>query len=733
MFKLNSYKRYFSVYEIFLMVIIILYYGGILYTNSFLGGANISDFVNLRSNTIQTASLKSANLPVYYLFTFLYKDIGLSNEFIKAAIAFISLVVIVFSIYNITFYVFNNKLSSILAVILFLYSSLYFSVLFSNSNFIDDANPDALSYSFLMLGIFYWLKDRYNLSSILMGLSFDSHPILPIGLIVAFFIYQFINYKKIGNKNIIASILLFLFATFPVTFSVVKSAVFTIKGSIAQNLDADLIWRYIRFAQPQSSFIDVIPEFHYGLSLYFSSFLILLLLYSYGDKTQKDKYLKLFFLVFTVFAFTIFEILNSHSFRFIPLYNLWFHRFMTYGSVIAYIVLAGCVFYPVNENRISNFLKICLFLLLGFSIFAQQLDADLYMTFWANHFYIFEIVLVYYLYNMYLYLSRNKIFSISMILHFVFLAGALQYYYYIALYDRFNQHALSNIFQSGNIVHFLKVILYRQFEYAWIYGFYKVFFILFAFFASIILLYLVKNNANKDEQRVRWKILRYIAISIISIGLIYSIWKVEEESSSFRSNKLVKSAYAVWTMDDNADGIVKDEKGKHHAFAFNTLIAEGYSGKALYFTGKDSHMKTPIHFKGWSGITLSLWVKPEKKGDGMLSVILDNGHDANSNFVVQSAEMNNPDSEKWIFHCNGVDIPLLIPFNEWTHLILIADAEKGRVKAYSNDVIAGEVKIGKGFIFGDEPLTIGKLARGDERYFKGSIDEVMIIKGYYPN
>ncbi len=143
MSNLNSYKRYFSAYEIFLVLLIVFHYGGILYTNTFLYGAEISDFVDLRSSTIQTAALKSANLPVYYLFEFLYNGLGFSNEFIKAFISLFCLVIAVFSIYKIAIHIFNSELSGILSVILFLYSSLYFSVLFSNSSFIDDANPDA--------------------------------------------------------------------------------------------------------------------------------------------------------------------------------------------------------------------------------------------------------------------------------------------------------------------------------------------------------------------------------------------------------------------------------------------------------------------------------------------------------------------------------------------------------------------------------------------------------------
>lgn len=723
--KINSY-----IYEIFLVLIVISHYIGILHTNSFLAGADISDFVALKSDTIQTATLKSARLPVYYLFEFLYNGLGLSNEFIKAALSFFSLSVIVFSIYKITIYVFNNKLGGILAVILFLYSSLYFSVLFSNVNFIDDANPDALSYSFLMLGIFYWLRERFKISTIFMGLSFDCHPILPIGFLTVFFTHQLINYKRIKLKNIVASLLLFLVVTSPVIYSVITTSVGTITSIITQKIDSELVWKYVKFAQPQSAFINIIPGFNYGLSLYFSSFLLLLLLYQQGDKVQKEKYFKLFLLVFTVFAFTIFELLNSYYFKIIPLYNLWMHRFMCYGSVTAYIVIAGSAFYTMPENKASSFLRICLFLLLCFSIFAQELDADLYMTFWAGHFYILEIVLIYYLYNMGLSLFKNKISFKALALHLVFVSWTLVYYYYIALYDRFNPNqAFFYMFDLENFKLFLEMIFYRQFKYAWVYDFYQGFFILSACLLCFAIAYLLKSGAGEIVQNnfKGRKVLRYAVVSILTGALSFNLWAVAEKSSLFNRRELFLSTYAMWTMDDIVKNTVKDSKGEHHAVSFNTSVTEGHSGKALYFNGRDSYIKTPVSFKGWLGVTLAMWVRPEPKTEKGLSVILDNGHNAKNDFVVQSADIDNPRSDSWVFHCNGVDIPLIIPFKQWSHIVVVANAKKGIVQAYINGVNAGKWKTEVPFEFGAKLLSIGKLTTEDARYFKGSIDEVIIL------
>ncbi len=465
-----------------------------------------------------------------------------------------------------------------------------------------------------------------------MGLSFDSHPILPIGFIIAFFLYQMMNYRKFTIRSFIAPVLIFLVVTLPVTFSVIKSVVFTIQGSVTHELDAELIWKYVRFAQPQSAFIDIIPQFHYGLSLYFSSFLLLLLFYNYGDEIQKAKYSKLFFLLFTIFIFTIFEILNSYYFKIIPLYNLWLHRFMTYGSVITYIILAGSSFYVIRENKNNSFFIIGLFFLLCFSVFAQELGADLYTIFWMNHFYILAAAIGYYFLNFYYAYFRSKLPFKVLAVNLIFLLGTLIYFYHIATYDR--------------------------------------------------------------------------------LSVVQSLSK----------------SYAVWNMDLDSKEEVVDLKGRHSAISFNTSMSKGYMGSARYFNGRDSYIKTSVNFKGWKSVTISLWVKSEKKGRNGSSVILDNGHAAEKDFVIQTADFDNPDSGRWVFRCNGVDIPLIIPFYRWSNIVIIMDAAGGVLQAYVDGVRSGRVVLDKGFEFGDEPLSIGKLAKMDDRYFKGSIDEVVIWK-----
>ena len=113
-----------------------------------------------------------------------------------------------------------------------------------------------------------------------------------------------------------------------------------------------------------------------------------------------------------------------------------------------------------------------------------------------------------------------------------------------------------------------------------------------------------------------------------------------------------------------------------------------------------------------------MWVRPERRdGDG-LSVKLDNGHDEKNNFGIQSAGSS---GEEWVWRCNDMDIFLNLPF------IVVADGERGVIRAYTNNIKVGEAKTDNNFEFGSTPLTIGKLAKVNERYFKGVIDEVVIL------
>lgn len=216
---------------------------------------------------------------------------------------------------------------------------------------------------------------------------------------------------------------------------------------------------------------------------------------------------------------------------------------------------------------------------------------------------------------------------------------------------------------------------------------------------------------------------RVFCISILIILSFIGFWYIYKNSDFPISIQVPSSnPYVKWDMDSISNNEILDLKGNYTAKLFNVEVVEGYLGKAGYFNGKNSYIETPINFQGWDGITISFWVKPEDADRDGLSVILDNGHTANSDFAIQSADIH---GENWVWHCNGIDIFLTIPLKQWSHIVVSADAKKGVIKAYINGLKVGERQTDI-FEFGSAPLTIGRLAKASDRYFKGCIDEVQI-------
>lgn len=234
------------------------------------------------------------------------------------------------------------------------------------------------------------------------------------------------------------------------------------------------------------------------------------------------------------------------------------------------------------------------------------------------------------------------------------------------------------------------------------------------------------NIVRKMDDNERARIMNWEAIS-------KEITNKEMIDKAMSFNVTLTEGYQIKTKDTKAKGLSAENilnsagwKAMSLFLSFNTNPAGDYSNKAVYFNGKNSYIKTPVNFKGCKALTISFRVKPERKASNELSVILDNGHDAKNNFAIQSADIKNPNNGIWAFHCNGIDILLTLPFNEWTKVVVCADAEKGIIQAYTNGIKVGEEKTAP-FEFGSMPLTIGRLSKLEERYFKGSIDEIEIF------
>lgn len=254
---------------------------------------------------------------------------------------------------------------------------------------------------------------------------------------------------------------------------------------------------------------------------------------------------------------------------------------------------------------------------------------------------------------------------------------------------------------------------------------YSIFPFLFAMeFIGVVGVYCWLQEAFKSSASIFYVALskrwwKFIVIfAVLLIALFMNIGK-------FSDYRELSSAYAVWDMEVVSGSIFTDLKKGYNATGFNVGIVKGHSGKAAYFSGNASHIQTDVDFYGWKKLKISFWIKPEKKEGDDLSVVLDNGHDAQSNFTIQSADTS---GKKWLWHCNGADIFFDLTLDQWSHVVVIADTENGLISASVDGKPATWVNLSKKFQFGSTPLAIGKLAKQDTRFFKGSIDEVMIWK-----
>ncbi|MFA5336810.1 MAG: LamG domain-containing protein [Candidatus Omnitrophota bacterium] len=223
------------------------------------------------------------------------------------------------------------------------------------------------------------------------------------------------------------------------------------------------------------------------------------------------------------------------------------------------------------------------------------------------------------------------------------------------------------------------------------------------------------------------KVFKILVIVVFPVTLFIVFGNINLKRDSYPfSVELLSSAYVIWNMDDNNPESLSDVTGKYSATPIKVKIVKGRFKKARYFNGKYSYVLTPINFKDWEAVTISMWVKPQQKSKKDLAVIIDNGHDANSNFVLQSIDAEDVNSDRWVWHCNGADISFKLPFNEWSHIVALADGKNGIIAAYVNGLCVGRTVV-KSFEFNGTNLTIGKLSGENKRYFKGAIDEVVIF------
>jgi len=157
--------------------------------------------------------------------------------------------------------------------------------------------------------------------------------------------------------------------------------------------------------------------------------------------------------------------------------------------------------------------------------------------------------------------------------------------------------------------------------------------------------------------------------------------------------------------------------------AYNLKIVNGFSPAAVYFDGNSAYAKTSLELSALKGATIMFSVKPDAKQNTSIVAIIDNGHSAENDFVLQSVDVS---KHEYTFHCFGVDSVFNLPAETWTHFLVSIDLSKNTFDVYLNGKKYSSSQIPLDSHFGSVPLTFAKLSKSNERYFRGTLDEVFI-------
>ncbi len=179
---------------------------------------------------------------------------------------------------------------------------------------------------------------------------------------------------------------------------------------------------------------------------------------------------------------------------------------------------------------------------------------------------------------------------------------------------------------------------------------------------------------------------------------------------------------ALWHMDEAEGDGVADANGAYNATAYNTQVVSGPFGNARYFNGLNSYIRARLSFQEAKAVTISLWVKPEPVQSSNSAIVLDTGHDRMTNFVVQATDI----PATFVWHSADTDLLFRLNSERWTHLVVIADETNGKLEVYQDGSLLGQKVTKYALQLSSTPLTFGKWATGDARYFKGSMCEVAV-------
>lgn len=180
-----------------------------------------------------------------------------------------------------------------------------------------------------------------------------------------------------------------------------------------------------------------------------------------------------------------------------------------------------------------------------------------------------------------------------------------------------------------------------------------------------------------------------------------------------------------WRGEEDAS----DALGAHPGAAVGALAyTNGPSGQAFLLNGTDA----AVALGGWFNLqafTLSLWLNPAPN-QALHADLVDNNHDNQWSWVLQSANNGTPESSQWLWGGGGLGFirTFWLTKNAWQMLTITMDSNHvSRLYLNGKPQYTDEAAVPVAYN-GTQYLDLGKWGPGryETRFFSGAVDEFMV-------
>lgn len=220
-----------------------------------------------------------------------------------------------------------------------------------------------------------------------------------------------------------------------------------------------------------------------------------------------------------------------------------------------------------------------------------------------------------------------------------------------------------------------------------------------------------------------------VAVSGLSAGQSY-MWRIDEvtkdgavETGAVWSFTTKGSLVGYWPLDESFED---SAGGRNGTFAGTPVWADGYTGKALTFDGKQDVVEIPALSLNTDVMTICAWLKPDPRVNQVSGLVF-----CRAGNTIAGMNLN---GDGLRYHWNDMnaaydwDSGLQVPTDgAWVFAALTVQPDKGVLYCYRD----GELKSSENRIVHQIEEFDGLLCLGrdscETRYYKGMIDEVRIF------